>query len=341
MAKDSNPSKQEWRALYEASASFKVLAPWEWMREHQIFCVADPEGREIGYCGVTGADGEHMSLIVNLGAEGLWGYLTTLELGDVVDPIELLFIQRNLMASFEDRDMLRREDRDVIKGLGLSFRGKGAWPLFRSFSPGFVPWILTSWEARFLSVCLEQAIDISERVRDDPELIDFEEDRTLLSRVPVEGRSGVEWRDERRPVPDLNQPPLPRPQLDMKRAKRTLEGAKRLDSVWECDMFHIPEPTHEKRGERPYFPRLALWVDQGTGLVVGHSMFGPVETPDLSRATLRVIERMGKPTSFLVQSPKVASLLEQLAELGGIRLQPVERLDGIENARWSMLSGFR
>jgi hypothetical protein len=332
MARDSNPSKQEWRVLYEASASFKALAPWKWMREHHLFCIDDPEGREIGYCGVTGADGEHMSLIVNLGAEGLSGYLTTIELGDVVDPIELLFIQRNLMVSFEDRDMLRLEDRDVIKGLGLSFRGKGAWPVFRSFLPGFVPWYLTSWEARFLRVCLEQAIEIARRVRDDPKLIDFEEDRTLLSRVPVEGKTSVEWRDERRPVPDLKRSPSPRPQLDMKKAKRTLEGAKRLDSVWEVDMFHIPEPTHEKRGERPYFPRLALWVDHGTGLVVGYSMFGPVETPDLSMATLRVIERTGIPTSFLGQSPKVASLLEPLAELGGIRLQPEERLDGIENA---------
>jgi hypothetical protein len=341
MAKDPDPSSQEWGALYEAAASFKALAPWKWMREHQIFCVADPEGREVGYCGVTGADGEHMSLIVNLGTEGLSGYLTTLELGDVVDPLELLFIQRNLMSSFEDRGLLRKEDRDVIKGLGLSFRGKGAWPLFRSFRPGFLPWTLTSWEARFLRACLEQAIDVTGRVRDDPELIDLGEDSTLLSRVAVEDRAGIEWRDERRPVPNVKRPPVPRPDLDITRAKRRLEGAKRLDSVWEVDMFHIPEAAQERKGDRPYFPRLALWVDLGTGLVVGHSMFGPVDTPDLSMATLRVIERMGMPRSFVVQRPEVASLLEPLAELGGIGLQPAERLEGIESARMSMMSGFR
>lgn len=341
MVRETHPSKEEWRELFDAAAAFKSLSPWEWMREHHLFCVVDPEGRETGYCGVTGADGEHMSLILNLGTVGLSGYLATLELGDTVDPMELLFIQRNLMASFEDRDMLGKEDRDVIKGLGLSFRGRGSWPLFRSYRPGFAPWHVTSWEARFLRAALEQAVDVTRRVRDDPGLIDFVEHKTLLSRVPVEGSAGIEWRDERRPVPDFKKPLLPKPKLDVKRATRTLEGARRLDSVWEVDMFHIPEAVCERRGDRPYFPRLALCVDQGTGLVVGHSMFGPVDSPDLSMATLRAIERMGMPRSIMVQRPEVVSLLEPLAELGGIELQPAEWLEGIESARLSMLSTFR
>jgi hypothetical protein len=341
MTKDTRPDNEEWMALYEAAVAFKALAPWGWMREHQLFCVMDPEGREKGFCGVTGADGEHLSLIVNLGVEGLSGYLTTLELGDRVDPLELLFIQRNLMASFEDRDLLSKEDRDVIKGLGLSFRGGGAWPLFRSYRPGYAPWYLTSREARFLAVALEQAVDVARRAEDDPGLLDFEKHRTLLFRVPVREGDGTEWRDDRRPVPNVRPPPLPRTTLDAERTKKQLEGAKSLDSVWEVDMFRIPEAAHERKGDRPYFPWLALWVDQGTGLVVGHSTFGPVESPDLSMATLRVIKRMGVPRSIMVQRPEVASLLEPLTNLGGIELQPAEWLDGVESARRSMLSAFR
>ncbi len=341
MTKETHPDKMEWRALYKAAATFKALAPWRWMREHHLFCVVDPEGRETGYCGVTGADGEHMSLIVNLGTEGLSSYLTTLELGDVVDPLEFLFMQRCLMASYEDRGLLRKEDRDVIKGLGLSFRGRGAWPLFRSYRPGFAPWHLTSSEARFLRVALEQAVDVAKRVEDDPGLMDFVKHKTLIFRVPVREGGATVWRDERRPVPKVGPPPLPRPKLEVERARRQLEGVKRLDSVWEVDMFHMPQVTRERKGDRPYFPRLALWVDRGTGLVVGHSMFGPVDMPDLSMATLRVIERLGVPRTIMVQRPEVAALLEPLAELGGIELQPVEWLDGIEGARRSMLSGSR
>ena len=44
-----------------------------------------------------------------------------------------------IMLSFEDRDALQEEDLAVIRGLGLSFRGRQAWPLFRSYRPGYLP----------------------------------------------------------------------------------------------------------------------------------------------------------------------------------------------------------
>lgn len=340
MPRGTRPSNGEWRALYEAATAFKALAPWRWVREHHLFAVVDPEGRETGYCGVTGAEAVHMSLIVNLGMEGLAGYLTTLALGDEADPLELLFIQRSLMASFEDREMLTKEDRDVIKGLGLSFRGRGAWPLFRSFRPGFAPWHLTSWEARFLTAALEQSIDVARRAEDDPGLLDVGRQGALLHRVPAVDGNNTVWKDERRPVPKAGRPTIPVPSLDAGRARTRLARAKRLGSAWEVDMFHLPRPTHDRKGERPFYPRVALWVDHGTGLIMGHSMFGPTDVPDMSMATLRVIDRVGAPRTILVQRPEVAALLKPLADLGGMDLRAMECLEGLEEARMSMLLGI-
>ena len=138
-----------------------------------------------------------------------------------------------------------------------------------------------------MRVVLEQAVDVAKRVEDDPGLIAFAKHKTLIYRVPAEEGDATAWRDERRPLPKVGPPPLPRPKLEVERAKIQLEGIKRLDSVWGVDMFRIPKVAQERKGDRPYFPRLALWVDRGTGLVVGHSLFGPVESPDLSMASLR------------------------------------------------------
>jgi len=39
---------------------------------------------------------------------------------------------------FEDRDGLDKQDREVIKKLGLKFRGAHAWPMFCSYRPGML-----------------------------------------------------------------------------------------------------------------------------------------------------------------------------------------------------------
>lgn len=43
-----------------------------------------------------------------------------------------------LMCSFEDRNELAGADRKQIKDLGLTFRGKNAWPMFRRMDPVFI-----------------------------------------------------------------------------------------------------------------------------------------------------------------------------------------------------------
>ncbi|MCD4765277.1 MAG: hypothetical protein K8R34_02070, partial [Methanosarcinales archaeon] len=162
---DPSPSLQEYKALYEAALEFKELAPWNWMHETDIFGVKDPVSGEIGYCCIRGGAGEHYALGLYLGSEGLYGLSRILsgEFSEFKD--EALFIQNCLMASFEDRKSLQKQDLQQIKALGLKFRGRNAWPLFRNYMPGFFPWYLKSDEVRFLTVALKQAMDVSLRFK--------------------------------------------------------------------------------------------------------------------------------------------------------------------------------
>jgi hypothetical protein len=54
----TQPSRDEWRRLYQAAAAFKEAAPWEWMIEDEIFGVQNPESKEVGYCSIMGMAGE-------------------------------------------------------------------------------------------------------------------------------------------------------------------------------------------------------------------------------------------------------------------------------------------
>ena len=62
--------------------------------------------------------GEHYALGVYLGSERLASYLH-IQSGAVEPPdMSVLFIQKCLMASYEDRKLLEQPDRTLIKELG-------------------------------------------------------------------------------------------------------------------------------------------------------------------------------------------------------------------------------
>src|SRR4051812_29568907 len=137
----AQPTSEQWRKLYELARQIQELSPWSWMTEVDVFGVQDPETDEVGYVSVMGAAGEHFAISVYRGAEGLHHFLfiedsyTMMEDDDVApDILDVPQIQ----LSFEDRDALTANDRTVIKELGLKFRGHKAWPLFRSFEPGWL-----------------------------------------------------------------------------------------------------------------------------------------------------------------------------------------------------------
>jgi hypothetical protein len=136
MAEMTTPDTREWRRLYEATVRVKELSPWEWMTEADVFGVQNPETGELGFVSVMGMLGEHYAVSLYLGSEGIHGFLNLQELGPFADPEALIQIPQ-LQASFEDREQLDKRDREVIKELGLKFRGRNAWPWFRSYRTSF------------------------------------------------------------------------------------------------------------------------------------------------------------------------------------------------------------
>jgi hypothetical protein len=166
------PSLDEWQALYEAATAFKKARCWEWMYDDDLFGVMDPETGEIAYCCIMGQLGEQYALGAYLGSEGLQSILDMMEGPDKFST-DLFFIQKCIMASFENREDLEKEDRAMIKELGLKFRGKKQWPQFRSYEPGLYPWFIDAWECRFLTLALQQALEVSLRCRSSKAIIDL------------------------------------------------------------------------------------------------------------------------------------------------------------------------
>lgn len=337
---ESSPTPQEWSELYRVAVAFRDLAPWRWMWDADMFGVRNPETGEIAYCSIMGRLGEHFALAACEGSEGLAG-LWRMREGDFDTPVDMLMYQKCLMASFEDRNQLQKPDLDQIKALGLKFRGRNAWPQFRSYLPGYQPWYLTGPQARFLTLVLQQALDVTERFREDPTLLP---EATPNGKYLVrERRADGSWQDAYvvpEPVSPKAAVAAPLDEITTARAQR-LTSLPKTRGTLEMDFFTMPGAVKGENGGRPYFPYVLLAADPASGMILNTDIVKPDDLPSaLAHSLLDIVEQVGRlPAKVLVGQEEALTILQPVGNLLGIQISKVRRLRAIEEAR-NDLSAF-
>jgi len=340
--KKSEPSLKDWKSLYDAAIAFRNIKPWEWMKETDIFGVQNPQTGEVGYCCIMGEMGEVLAIAVYLGTEGLEGYLN-IRRGQIQhDDPDSLFIQNCLMLSFENRKLVQEDDREIINELGLKFRGKSAWPVFRRYEPGYFPWFLNRDEVLYMTNALQQATDICLRFKDDAKLFRAPEKNHYLIRVAGEKNGRVFWKDEcRKPsLPEKKDQGFYKP-VDEVRIQRLKKTAKSTHAIWEIDFFYAPTPVLE--GERPFFPYAIMIIDHDTGFILDMHLAetGPYQEEFLDKF-LNCIETTSViPLEILARKEDAVKLLETYASRLNIRLSRVKKLQNIDHARREMAKHLR
>ncbi|MFB3887605.1 MAG: hypothetical protein ACE144_20495 [Thermodesulfobacteriota bacterium] len=261
---DLQPSFQDWQNLYGAAVDYWKIQPWQWVNDTDLFGVKNPEDGEIGYCCVVGALGEFIGLVFYLGTEGLESYMK-IQASESPDG-DLLSVGKCLTFSFEDRKSLQKPDLEVIKNLGLRFRGQKSWPLFRSYEPGYYPWYVNRPQARFLTHALTQAVDVTLRIKQNADLLSSPKEGRYLVRISEQSGSDLNWRDEWL-FPALPEKPKEEVAVpDELRLQRIKKRGIRKAGIWEIDFPLLPRPIQEEH--RPFFPLCLLIVDQASGFVL-------------------------------------------------------------------------
>jgi hypothetical protein len=332
------PSFQEWENLYRTAIDFWRIQPWQWINDTDLFGVKNPEDGEIGYCCVVGALGEFLGLVVYLGTEGLESYLKIQ--GSESPEEDDLSTGKCLTASLEDRKTLQKPDLEVIKRLGLRFRGTKSWPLFRSYEPGYYPWYLNQRQVRFLTHALTQAADVTLRIKQSRVLLSGSEDGRYLVRVAEQNGPELQWRDEWLAPASLEGTKCGVPVPDELRLQRIKKRDVRQAGIWEIDFSLVPMPIQE--GHRPFYPLCLLIVDQSSGFVLrSHLESKDLHGPEFQNQMLSAIEEISLlPQEIWVKRDEVFQLFEPLTSRLGLKMKRVKRLKEVELARRSMESYF-
>jgi hypothetical protein len=333
------PTMVEWKELYHAAAMFKEFAPWEWMEDSDIFGVNDPERGETGYCSVLGAGGELYGLLVYLGSEGL-ALLEGIQSQTLSARDEDFHaMQKCLALTFDDREMLDKNDLAIIKNLGLKFRGRQAWPSFRSHLPGFAPYYLNGSEARFLNLALRYSMGVAERLRKEPDLLVPPAEGSYLVGSLTRNRGGETWKDQWiKPKPFT--PAIAPLLIDELRIARIKSRARKENVAWEIDFFFGPFTVEE--GERPFVPYVALYAVHKEHHILGFTIAKHSEFPQIFTDNfLGTLEQIGVlPETVMVRKDAAHDLLRPILDRLGVKLRRAKSLKAVDDAKNSLLNSM-
>jgi hypothetical protein len=318
-----------WKDLYSAAAKFQALQPWEVLDDMDLIGVRDPKSAETGYGVVMGSGGTLFGFCLYRGAEGFDMYRQLIVGESDPESGDFFAVQNCLKVEFGPRSDLSPEDLAVIQQLGLTFKGKHAWPEFRSLLPGYFPWFLTEAEARFLTLALEAACHHCDQVEQGEVDESFRDNECLVYSPATEPSKQFNARWE--PWPQCSHAAVPLPVLDLARINAILVKKPKPDSPWEADVFYLPSTIHDR--DRPYFVRMAAVCQQASGFAFAADIILPETSlvPALADTICASIERHGLlPEIIFVKRKEEATALTPIGKALGITIRYRKNLKTIQ-----------
>lgn len=336
----SEPSLEQWAALYEVADNLKKLAPWRALTDSDLLVLQLPGQDEPVYCSVMGQGEMSYGISVHPGKES-FARLQRLLRQDAYSS-ELLMVEQDCLAClFGDREDVQPEDRAVMKQLGLRFRGHNQWIFFRTMKPGRFPWFLDAEQAELLTAALQNAAMLCLCYMEGKLKVDFDAGETLTRWYDSEKDM---WMNAVIPMPALTMERTLDLQDDLLLAR--LKRSKKTAVQLEIDSFYLPIPVQEDKHSPPVCTYLALLVDKNSGAVLGQNFAGP-DDPDYLTAPsmlLNYMQEHGRPAAVYVRSDWIGSLLRSTCKAVGVRLvedEGVPVLDNIlEHLMGSLMGGF-
>lgn len=312
------PNDEQWLELYEAFREYCGLYPWAYFDDTDLVAVEIP-GREIkGYCVVLGSGGIERGLAVYRGDEGLAAFLSMMT--GAVEPgsLDSLYATNAVAATLCDREELDKEDRDVIRSLGLRYRGRGRWPMFRSYEPGYFPWRLEAEDTMVLANALRAMSSLTVALTQGDVSIDQENDtREFLTLSLQDDEWHARWDQIYAPLPP-NVADFP----DRDRLERLAESARRSQTTWELGIHYLPTPLWEDKGTRPHLPVCAMLVESESDSVVTE-LFTRPESSDADRQELlvNILESIPElPSDIVVNNPRLEQMVSSVTGPLGINV---------------------
>ena len=328
-----------WRRLYDLAAQVRSMEPWLWMEETDVFGVEDAGSDETVFVSVMGLLGEYHAIAVYPGAKALMQFWQMQNAPDRETIADMLSGIHHAHAAFGKKSDLEREEKERIETLGLKFKGANAWPYFRSFRPGWCPWMVDAQEARWLILALEQLLDVAPRVQKNRRILGSGgPEHPYLVRVHSAVDAQSAWHDTHKPCP----PPATTFRITV--SNSLLDAVRAMEPsglTIELDVTPSFMPVG-KKGARPQTPYLMMAVESASGFILGVELLtveGALEDlwAQIPGKFLEMVKRnQVRPAGLALRTPWVFMVMEGLCKNLDIEVKPDPELQALTQARRSL-----
>ena len=317
-------TKEQWQQLYEVAEHIYKAEPWEYLYDSERITMLLPGRDEPVYIIVMGAAEETYGIGIYPGYDAISRIEKLAESDSPTANLSFAFEQNCINLYFGNRDELEKRDHNIIKELGLKFRGKNRWPYFRSMKPGFFPWHLNYDDAALSIDALQNFYMAFVAYATNEELeIDFDGGQTLLRFF--DAKSDM-WYNTAIKMPPR---PVVSPKLIVSDAA-LLDGIKKRKKTKDAlgvIVTYLPTPIQEKE-ERPMVPRAIILVNMQNGMIINQET--ATIDGDFASVVLDVlinyIEANGRPSVIAVPDDNTAAYVEDFSAKIGVKLKYDERL---------------
>lgn len=322
---------EQWKELFSVANAFKQLKPWTWLDDSQIFAIKHPTHNELIYCSILGASHQEFGLAAYIGQQGLQSLQQTMT---GVSFEELIYNQRSLLVSFSNREELEKEDYQLIKALDLKYRGKKQWPMFRSFSPGYFPWLLNKEEVELLTYLLPLVIKVCKQVQQQPGIIP-----NYLGQSVSLFHSEGDVELVKTPIVAKQTALISHYSLDELELLRIRKEYPKVMIPIELDYFYLDDPIQETSDTRPFFPIMFLSVETHNQLIVYQDVIHPSELTDIPSNIIHMFYHLQAiPNEILIQRDELYAMLQPITQKLGIKLTLLQQLKIMPKVKKELLS---
>lgn len=321
-------SLELWRELYEVALNLRLLDPWEHFWDSDLVAIQRKDVEEIVFCSIMGRGGRCYGISIYEGQRGLEDMDMIASIDELGLPGEYVMCDQScLCCYFGDREEVPKKQKEVIKELGLKFRGAGNWVYFESYKKRFTPYIPDEREVKILIEAFQNLFMAVRAVKEERIHIRWDEGE-ILCRVYNPERK--EWNMFAGPRPDARRE-YPHLMLKDEVSKMRLKKQPKIDAELSIDFVYLMGDMLDENYDRPLNPLVFVVMDEAADIIVEMQMISPKEeeAETVLQFFCNFVQQNGRVRVVKARNPSVFAALEDICAYCGIKLEkaPLEKLD--------------
>jgi hypothetical protein len=305
---------QYWQELYDLTLEIKKAEPWKYLWDADILQIKLPNEEEPYFISILGRNEDTYGIVVYPGYESFKSFIELSNADKLgMSSMYAMYEQDNLTCYFGNREEVSPEQYQIIRDLSLRFRGKNQWPYFLSMKPQFIPYMINTKEVQQLIQVYRELIPLLEYIQTQPLQLEehFEKGETITRYYDPKDK---DWK-YRISKPKTVEKTYATVSLDSNHPMlQEMLSIPKNDSVIEIDMNYIHTTIDGTKDgfTRPINPKLLVFIDQTSGMVLEQAMITPkVKEEEMILSTLLdYIAKNNRPKAIHFKLPVIGFLFQ-------------------------------